>query len=81
MAELTRPERAAEIGIARRKLAKILREGTMCSYCLHRDPQPIFGRSVCQTFGRAYPLCTSTPGRQFDPDHETLKGVIHAPSE
>lgn len=75
MAELlTRPERATERDIARRKLAKILREGAMCAYCRNRDPQTIFGRSVCQTFGRAYPLCSSTPGLQFDPDHERLKG-------
>ncbi len=69
----TRPEMSTERGIARRQLAKILREGRVCEFCTHRDPQTVFGRTVCQKFGRSYPLCAHTPGLQFEPDHEKLR--------
>lgn len=71
----TRPELSTERGIAKRELAKILREGRVCEFCTHRDPQTVFGRTVCQKFGRSFPLCSSTPGLQFDPDHDRLKGA------
>jgi hypothetical protein len=43
-----------------------------CAHCLHRET--VFGKAICPTFGRTFPLCTKTPGLQFDPDHGTLKG-------
>lgn len=65
----TRPERAAEFAIARRHLAEVYRDP--CAHCIHRDTA--FGKSVCPTFGRTFPRCTSTPGFQFEPDHSTLR--------
>lgn len=78
---MTRPERCAEFGLARRQLAKILREGSMCSVCTHREPNNPLRLDVCQSFGRSYPLCTRTPGLQFDPDHQRLQGANDAPSQ
>lgn len=66
----SRPERATELAICRRHLAKVLADP--CAHCLHRET--VFGKAICPTFGRTFPLCTKTPGLQFDPDHGTLKG-------
>lgn len=66
----TRPERAAEFGIARRKLAEIY--AGPCAHCLHRETA--FDKASCPTFGRTFPRCLSTPGLQFEPDHSTLRG-------
>jgi hypothetical protein len=68
--DYTRPERATEIKLARRQLAKIHRDP--CAYCTHREEA--FGKSICPTFGRSFPLCTKTPGLQFDIDHAKLQG-------
>lgn len=65
----SRPERAAEFSICRRHLAKVLADP--CAHCVHREV--IFGKAVCPTFGRTFPLCTKTPGLSFEIDHETLK--------
>jgi hypothetical protein len=70
MTEHTRPERSAEFAIARRHLAKVYRDP--CGHCTHRET--ILGHSICPTFGRTFPRCLNTPGLQFDPDHETLRG-------
>lgn len=66
----TRPERSAEFRLARRQLAKVARDP--CAYCTHRETA--FGKSFCPTLGRIWPRCMNTPGLQFDPDHERLKG-------
>lgn len=66
----SRPERAAEFAIARRHLAKVYADP--CGHCMHRETA--FGKAICPTFGRTFPLCTKTPGLQFDVDHETLRG-------
>jgi len=68
--EYSRPERATEIGLARRQLAKVAADP--CHFCLHRENA--FGKSICPTLGRIWPRCMSTPGLQFDPDYERLKG-------
>ena len=68
MSEHTRPERSAELAIARRHRAEIYRDP--CAHCLHRETA--FGKAACPTFGRAFPRCLSTPGLQFELDHATL---------
>lgn len=65
---LTRPERATEVNLARRHLAKVYRDP--CGHCLHSDKA--FGISICPRAGRTFPRCLSTPGLQFDPDHQKL---------
>lgn len=72
------PERSAERALARRQLAKVYRKGG-CHYCKHRVEG--WGKSACNTIGRTFPRCMSTPGKQFEPDHERLKGETHAPSK
>ena len=69
MTNHTRPERAAEFAIARRHLANILKDP--CAACIHR--QVAFDKSICPTYGRTFPRCTSTPGLQFEPDHDTFR--------
>lgn len=66
----SRPERCAEFAISRRHLAKVYADP--CSHCLHREV--VFGNAICPTFARTFPMCTKTPGLQFDVDHETLRG-------
>lgn len=68
----SRPERATEFAIARRHLAAVYRDP--CGHCMHRETA--FGKSVCPTFGRTFPRCCSTPGLQFEPDHETLRKIL-----
>jgi hypothetical protein len=68
---LTRPERCAEFGIARRQLAAIYRAGG-CGVCIHAVHG--WGRSACDTPGRVFPRCMGTPGPQFELDQERLKG-------
>lgn len=70
MTDYTRPERATEIKLARRQLAKIHRDP--CAYCTHREEA--FGKAACPTFGRIWPRCMTTPGLAFEPDHEKLQG-------
>lgn len=70
----SRPERSAEFAIARRHLSRMLREGTVCNHCVHRDPASLFGKHPCEQSGRSFPLCTKTSGPQFEPDHSTLRG-------
>ncbi|UGB46976.1 hypothetical protein LQ772_06710 [Frateuria edaphi] len=72
---LTRPEQATERALAMRQMARILREGSMCSVCIHRQQPNPLKVDVCQTFGRSYPLCEKSPGKKFDPDHAALKGT------
>lgn len=67
----TRPERSTEFGLARRHVAKVMRDP--CAYCRHREQA--FGKSFCPTLGRIWPRCMNTPGLQFDPDHEKLQGT------
>ena len=72
MAEpLTLPEHATERAIAKRLRAKVTAAGG-CAYCLHA----VHGwrRSACDTTGRTFPGCLSTPGTHFEPDHEKFKG-------
>lgn len=72
---LTRPELAAERALARLKRLKVTAAGG-CPYCTHR----LTNWGGCEK-GRAFPRCLSTPGTQFEPDHEKLKGESHAQSE
>jgi len=69
MTNHTRPERAAEFAIARRHLAEVYRDP--CAHCQHREMA--FDKAICPTFGRTFPRCTSAPGLQFEPDHDTLR--------
>lgn len=75
---LSPPERATERQIAKRLRSKVYRAGG-CAYCTHRVEG--WGKSACKTIGRTFPLCIKTPGTQFEPDHERLKGVSHASSK
>lgn len=68
----SRPERATEFGLARRKVAKVTAAGG-CVYCTHAVHG--WGRSACDTPSRSFPLCLKTPGLQFDPDHDKLQGT------
>lgn len=76
------PERSTERALARRLMGKILREGSMCSVCLNREPNNPLKYDVCKQFGRAYPLCRADDGGPtFEPDYQRLEGVTHAPSK
>lgn len=70
----TRPEHACERTQARRKMAKILTDP--CAHCLRRDPQTVFGQSVCSSSdaGRNWWTCVRD-GRQptFDLDERTVE--------
>ena len=68
---LTLPERSAERAMARRQVARIYRKGG-CHFCTHRVEG--WGKSACSTTGRTFPLCTKTPGTEFELDNERLKG-------
>jgi hypothetical protein len=67
----SRPERSAELAIARRHLAEVYRDP--CAHCANREMA--FGKAICPTFGRSFPLCTRTPGLQLEIDHSTLRGT------
>ena len=69
---LTTPERSAEFGLARRKLAAVYRLGG-CGACTHAVHG--WGRSACNAVGRVFPRCLNTPGIQFELDHDRLKGI------
>ena len=68
----TRPERAMERQLAKRTLAKINRAGG-CAVCQHAVHG--WGRAACDTPGRVFPRCLSTPGKQFELDEAKLKGA------
>jgi len=76
----TGPERATERRLAKRKLAKILRAGgcAVCKNAVHG-----FGLVACDSLGRVFPRCMSTPGLSFELDQQKLDkinaGVTHAP--
>lgn len=75
---LTTPERATERQRAKRIRALIYRVGG-CAVCIHAAHG--WGVSACEAPGRTFPRCLSTPGKQFEPDHERMKGAGHAPSK
>ena len=68
---LTRPERAAEIGLVRRKMAAVLRAGG-CGVCVHA----VHGweRSACSVPGRFFPRCLHMAGAHFELDNNKIKG-------
>lgn len=68
----TKPELCAERAIAKRMRAKVTAAGG-CKYCIHA----VHGwkTSACDTFGRVFPRCLSTPGTKFEPDYDRLKGT------
>lgn len=68
---LTAPERAVERDIAKRVRSHIYRLGG-CGACKHAVHG--WGKSACNTIGRTFPRCMSTPGKQFDLDHDKLMG-------
>ncbi|WP_426269173.1 hypothetical protein ACN9MB_13180 [Dyella kyungheensis] len=71
---LTGPERQAERAQAKRIRAQIYAVGG-CGLCIHRDRSVQgWGRSICQIPGRIFPRCMHTQGKQFQLDHEQLKG-------
>lgn len=75
MAEtLTRPEQATERALAKRLRLKVTAAGG-CAYCAHRVEG--WGRAACNSAGRTFPRCISTPGTHFEPDHEKLRGEDH----
>ena len=75
---LTTPERATERQQAKRIRAQIYRVGgcAVCTQAIHG-----WGKSACDTPGRTFPRCMSTPGKQFQLDHAKLEGIRHAPSK
>lgn len=73
--ELTRPERFAQLGEARRYRREIFEKGG-CAFCKHRDHGVLlWGRSVCQANPtRAFPLCMKDGAKPaFDLDPTTLQ--------
>ena len=72
---LTRPERFAQLGEARRYRREIFEKGG-CAFCVHRDKAVLaWGRSVCAANNaRSFPLCMKD-GRApaFELDQTTLK--------
>ena len=68
------PERATERQLAKRLRAKVYREGG-CKFCRHSVHG--WGKSACDTTGRTFPRCMSTPGKQFELDHDKLKGTAN----
>lgn len=70
---LTRPERAAEIGLARRKMASVLRAGG-CGVCKHAVHG--WGKSACSVVGQVFPRCVNVraPRIQFELDETKLSG-------
>jgi hypothetical protein len=69
---LTKPEQSAERELAKRQRIKVTQAGG-CVYCVHRVEG--WGRAACNTPGRTFPLCLKTPGTQFEPDYDRLKGI------
>ena len=67
----TAPERSTERGIAARLRAKVYAVGG-CGACLNACHG--WGESACDTPGRSFPRCLSTPGVQFEPDYQKLQG-------
>ena len=68
----TGPERATERQMAKRTMAKILKAGG-CAVCKHAVHG--FGLAACDSLGRVFPRCMSTPGKQFELDDAKLKGA------
>lgn len=75
---LTPPERATERDHAKRVRARIYQLGG-CGACKHAIHG--WGKSACDTLGRTFPRCMSTPGTQFEIDHTKLRGVTPCTSE
>lgn len=69
--DYTQPERSAEITLAKRMRTKVTAAGG-CPYCIHAVHG--WGRSACSRAGRVFPLCLKTPGTQFEPDYDKLRG-------
>lgn len=67
----TQPERSTEVALAKRLRAKVTAAGG-CAYCIHAVHG--WDRSACDTIGRVFPRCLSTPGTKFEPDYDRLKG-------
>lgn len=72
------PERATERQQAKRIRALIYRVGG-CAVCIHAVHG--WGKSACDTTGRTFPRCMSTPGKQFELDETKLKGITPCTSE
>ncbi|MFC4526391.1 hypothetical protein ISN76_13035 [Dyella halodurans] len=72
---LTAPERATERDQAKRVRAQIYRLGG-CGACKHAVHG--WGKSACNTIGRTFPRCMSTPGIGFELDPDQLKGNTNA---
>lgn len=74
MTFMTRPEQFADWPIAKRLKAKILADP--CAHCLCREPQTVFGKTVCGSgeLGRNWWTCTRD-GRKptFELDSETIR--------
>lgn len=72
---LTRPERFAQLGEARRYMRDIYEKGG-CAFCVHRDKAMLaWGRSVCASSStRSFPNCMED-GRApaFELDQTTLQ--------
>ena len=70
---LTRPERSAEFGLARRKLAKVMRAGG-CGVC--KNAVHGWGIAACSLQGNVFPRCLNTRGArpQFELDESKLLG-------
>jgi len=65
--DLTKPERACERGIAKRKLAEVYRRGG-CLFCVNRAGSA-WGIGYCTVASRSFPLCLHdglTPSFQLD---------------
>lgn len=67
---LTRPERCAEYGLARRRIAEVLR-ARGCGVC--KNAVHGWGRSACDEPGRVFPRCLNTRGKQFELDEARLR--------
>jgi hypothetical protein len=72
------PELATEREQAKRIRALIYRAGG-CGVC--KNAVHGWGKSACDTVGRTFPRCMSTPGKQFELDHKKLEEIRHAPSK
>lgn len=75
LGDLTRPENFAERGERRRIVAKITQAGG-CPYCIHRGAEG-WGRAVCSTPGRAFPLCLHDKAKPaFEMDEEQVREAM-----
>jgi hypothetical protein len=72
---LSGPEQCAERMLQKRIVAELRRCGA-CIRCVHRDRDVIgWGRSVCGTEGRTFPVCVRDGGAPgFELDESTLRG-------